>query len=270
MIKYRILSTVLLASIAAASLFFDPLFIIVIALLTFGGLTEYFAMIEKKGVPVYKYFGTIVGLIIPLSIFFKFELTKGWELFFVVIGLISLFVLQIAKRNTTQAVFSISTTLFGVVYVSWLFSFIVKIKMLPAGSALLGALIFITKGSDIGAYLIGSRFGRHAFIKEISPKKSLEGLAGGIIFGMLAALASASFLPQRPEFSSMHLLFIGFSLSLLSLVGDLSESLIKRDCLAKDASDIFPGIGGVLDVLDSLLFTAPAFYFYLFKYVRQM
>jgi phosphatidate cytidylyltransferase len=238
-------------------------------LLTFGGLYEFFSLVEKKGVPVYKYFGTVVGLIIPLSIFYRFELTKGWELLFIVIGLISLFVLQIVKKDSSQALFSISATIFGILYISWLFSFMIKIKLLPFGTALLGVLIFITKGSDIGAYLVGSAFGKHPLIAKISPKKSVEGTLGGLAFGVLIALACKSFLPNIDVFSPLHLILIGFSLAIVAELGDLSESLIKRDCLSKDSSGVFPGIGGVMDLIDSLLFTAPVFYFYIYRALSQ-
>lgn len=267
MITHRIASSTALAAIAILGIFFNSLFIAVVFLFTLGGLYEFFALVEKKGVEVYKYFGTAIGLIIPISIFYKFELTKGWELFFVVIGLISLFVLQIAKKDNSKAVFSISTTIFGIIYISWFFSFVIKIKLLPYGGALLGAMIFITKASDVGAYLIGTKFGKHTLLSWISPKKSIEGALGGIAFGILAALASSSFLPNIAVFSLPHLIFIGFGLSIIGQLGDLSESLIKRDCLAKDSSNLFPGIGGVLDIIDSLLFSAPAFYFYIYRFL---
>jgi phosphatidate cytidylyltransferase len=251
------------------AIIFDMPFISVIILLTFGALYEFFSLVEKKGVRVYKYFGTIVGLIIPFSIFFRFELTKGWELLFVVIGLISLFCLQIIKKDNSQAVFSISVTIFGILYISWLFSFIIKIRQLPFGHSLLGAMILITKGSDIGAYLIGSRYGKHGFMEWISPKKTVEGIIGGLAFGILFALASSSFLPKIHVFSFTHLIFIGLGLSLIGQLGDLSESLIKRDCLAKDSSGVIPGIGGVMDLIDSLLFTSPVFYFYMHRVLSQ-
>jgi phosphatidate cytidylyltransferase len=265
----RLISTLVLVPLTIFSLFHKPLFITIILLLTFGGLYEFFSLVEKKGVPVYKYFGTVVGLIIPLSIFYRFELTKGWELLFIVAGLISLFVLQIVKKDSSQALFSISATIFGILYISWLFSFMVKIKLLPYGTAFLGALIFITKVSDIGAYLIGSRFGKHAFIPKISPKKSVEGTIGGLIFGIAAALASKSFLPDYTFLSPMRLVILGFSLAIVAELGDLSESLIKRDCLSKDSSGVFPGIGGVMDLIDSLLFTSPVFYFYIYRALSQ-
>lgn len=265
MFVHRLLSTIVLVSITVVAIIFKLPFIIVVSLLTFVALYEFFTLVEKKGVRVYKYFGTIIGLIIPLSIFYKFELTKGWELLFVVIGLISLFILQIVKKDNSQATFSISVTIFGILYISWLFSFIVKIRLLSHGAALTGALIFITKVTDIGAYLIGSRFGKHSFIPRISPKKTIEGTVGGLLFGILAALASSSFLPKIEVFSITHLVFIGFSLGVIGQLGDLSESLIKRDCLSKDSSGVIPGIGGVMDVIDSLLFTSPVFYFYIYR-----
>ncbi|MDD5005198.1 MAG: phosphatidate cytidylyltransferase [Candidatus Omnitrophica bacterium] len=269
MLTHRLISTIALVTITILALFYNPFFILLILLLTFGGLYEFFSLVEKKGVPVYKYFGTIVGLIIPLSIFYRFELTKGWELLFIVIGLISLFVLQIVKKDNSQALFSISATIFGILYISWLFSFMVKIRLLPHGAALLGALIFITKVTDIGAYLIGTRFGKHILLPKISPKKSIEGSIGGLFFAVLAALASKSFLPDIAVFSYINLIFIGFSLGIVTHLGDLSESLIKRDCLAKDSSYVFPGIGGVMDLIDSLLFTAPVFYFYIYRVLSQ-
>lgn len=269
MIVHRIFSTIALVSVTVVAILFDLPFIIVVSVLTFGALYEFFSLVEKKGVRVYKYFGTILGLIIPLSIFYRFELTKGWELLFVVIGLISLFILQITKKDNSQPVFSISITIFGIMYISWLFSFIVKIRLLPHGIALLGALIFITKVTDIGAYLIGSRFGKHTFIPRISPKKTIEGTIGGLFFGILAAIASSSFLPNIDAFSFVHLVFIGFCLGIIGQLGDLSESLIKRDCLTKDSGDAIPGIGGVMDVIDSLLFTSPVFYFYMYRVLSQ-
>lgn len=269
MLLLRLISTLILVPLTIFALFHKPLFILVVLLLTFGGLYEFFSLVEKKGVPVYKYFGTVVGLIIPLSIFYRFEMTKGWELLFIVVGLITLFVLQISKKDNSQAVFSISVTIFGILYISWLFSFIVKIRLLPFGTSLLGALIFITKGSDIGAYLVGTAFGKHALMPKISPKKSVEGTIGGLFFGVLIALVCKSFLPDLDIFSWASLAFIGFSLAAVAQLGDLSESLIKRDCLSKDSSGVFPGIGGVMDLIDSLLFTSPVFYFYIYRALSQ-
>jgi phosphatidate cytidylyltransferase len=115
------------------------------------------------------------------------------------------------------------------------------------------------KLGDIGAYLIGSRWGKKPLMPHISPKKTVEGSLGGLLFSVLGALISKPFLP----FDYLQLCLIAIGLGVLGQLGDLSESLLKRDCQIKDSGAIFPGMGGVLDQIDSLLFTAPVFYFYL-------
>ncbi|MDD5019221.1 MAG: phosphatidate cytidylyltransferase [Candidatus Omnitrophica bacterium] len=270
MINRRFVSAFCLSILALASVFFEPLYATTVIALVALGLYEFFSLIEKKGIPIYKYFGTIIGIIIPLSIYLQFELTKGWELLFVTLALISLFILQFSRTQSDNAVIAISTTMFGVLYVSWLFSFMIKIRLLEHGMALAGCLLLITKGADIGAFFVGIKWGKHSLIPKISPKKTIEGVIGGIVFGIGGALASKSFLPDTPVFSFVNLVLLGIALSLLGLLGDLSESLIKRDCATKDSSSILPGMGGVLDVIDSLLFTAPAFYFYIYYYTSRV
>lgn len=259
----RIVTSSVLICLTIVAVLFDWACALFTALLILGGLYEFFSLVEKKGIPIYKYFGTIVGVIIPLSIYFKFELTRNWELLFVTLALLILFLLQFTRRENTQAIFGISTTLFGILYVAWFFSFIIKIRLLEHGAALLALLLLITKAGDIGAYLIGSRWGRHSLISRISARKSIEGAFGGLAFSILAALASKAYLPGLHIFCYRNLFFMGAFFGLLGQLGDLSESLIKRDCQVKDSGKLLPGMGGILDVIDSLLFTAPAFYFYM-------
>jgi phosphatidate cytidylyltransferase len=227
-------------------------------------------MLEKKGISIYKYFGLCLGAIIPLSILFRFELTKTWELFFVVLALLFLILMQFRRRENSGVIMDISGTIFGILYISWFFSFLIKIRYLANGIGLLVSVLLITKLGDIGAYFIGTRFGKTPLIPHISPKKSVEGAIGGLIFSVLGALSSRSFFPAfggippgRENLSYWHLIFMGFFLGLLGQLGDLSESLMKRDCQVKDSGNLIPGMGGVLDLIDSLLFTAPAFYFYI-------
>ena len=141
---------------------------------------------------------------------------------------------------------------------------------MPQGGILVGTLIFMTKGSEIGAYLVGSQWGKHILIPRISPKKSTEGMIGAIIFGVFTAFLSKGFLLEVYPFTNLHIVLIGMSLAIISQLGDLSESLIKRDCHAKDSNRLFPGIGGIMDVIDSILFTAPVFYFYISKFVYKL
>lgn len=263
MISRRVLTGILLTAFSILAVFVDALFILAVVLLIGLGLYEFFALIEHKGIQVYKYFGIAIGMIIPLSIACRFELTRGWELLFISLALGALIVLQFSRRESTNAVLAVSTTMFGIFYISWFFSFMIKIRLLPYGAALAGCLLLVTKSADIGAFLVGTRWGRRALIPHISPKKTIEGTIGGLVFAVLAALASRSFLPDLPVFSVLPIIGIGLVMGVLGLLGDLSESLVKRDCAAKDSNSIFPGMGGVLDVIDSLLFTAPAFYFFI-------
>jgi len=256
-------------TLSILTFFVQWLFGLVVILLIIGGLYEFFTLIEKKGIPIYKYFGTMIGVVIPASIFFRFELTKNWELLFIVALLTIIFLLQFTRRENSQAVVGISTTLFGVLYVSWFFSFLIKIRFLPSGVALLAFILLMTKAGDIGAYLVGVRWGKHPLIARISPGKSVEGAIGGLVFSILAAVAGKSFLPAWECFSYINLIIAGAFFGMLAQLGDLSESLIKRDCQVKDSGNLLPGLGGVLDMVDSILFTAPAFYFYMSSVIRN-
>ena len=223
------------------------------------GLFEFYSMIEKKGIHPYKYFGMLVGVAIPLSIYLELQLTKGWELLFITAACMIVFAMQLTRRTDDQAVLSVSTTIFGILYISWFFSFIVKLKFMANGPALVAFLVFVTKSADMGAYALGSLLGRHSLIQRISPKKTWEGALGGLLSSILIAYLFRRFIPQL---SIIRILYLGAFIGVIAQIGDLYESLVKRDCQTKDASGLIPGLGGMLDVIDSILFTAPIFYFY--------
>jgi phosphatidate cytidylyltransferase len=261
MLARRILSSVILIGLCAAAVFLRPVFAVTVLAVTVLGLYEFFTMLEKKGISIFKYFGIGMGVVIPASILFHFELTKGWELLFIVVAFLFLIIMQFKRRESQGTVVGISTTIFGILYVSWFFSFLIKIRFLPDGAGLVTAVLLMTKLGDIGAYLVGSAFGRTPLLPRVSPKKSVEGALGGLIFSIGGALISKPLMPD--SFSLLHLALVGVCMGILAQLGDLSESLMKRDCGIKDSAAVIPGIGGVLDLIDSLLFTAPVFYFYM-------
>ena len=267
----RLITGSLLIALVVWVLFWAPLWIFALVTVVFIGiaLNEFFALVELKGIVIERWIGLLIGLLIPLSIYQEFEPTKGWELFFVVVAFLSLFTLQLRRRDSSQAIVGISTALFGIFYVSWCFSFLVKMRFLtgpalPSGQWLVAFLILVTKAGDIGAYFIGSIFGRHTLIRRISPSKTWEGLFGGLFSSVIVAMAFRSVMPGV---SIGHLVTLGVLLGLIGQLGDLSESLIKRDCQVKDSGALLPGMGGMLDVLDSLLFTSPIAYFYFRKFL---
>jgi len=132
---------------------------------------------------------------------------------------------------------------------------------------LLVGAILTTKASDIGAYFTGMSIGRNKMIPWLSPKKTWEGLAGGVVFAAAVGAALAHFSAQLPLESDRYPWWVGAVAGALAAVigqaGDLAESAFKRDAGLKDSGRILPGMGGVLDVLDSPLFTGPLFYWLL-------
>ncbi|HTY45388.1 MAG TPA: phosphatidate cytidylyltransferase [Patescibacteria group bacterium] len=259
MFLHRAFSSVVLIGLVSLAIFSEQAVGVTVTLLIIGGLYEFFLMLEKKGISMYKYLGIGIGAIIPLSITFHFESTKKWELLFMLLALLFLILMQFKRRKNTGAIVAISTTIFGILYISWFLSFLIKIRFLDDGFGLLVLVLVATKLCDMGSYLVGSRFGRTPLMPRISPKKTVEGAIGGLVCSIAGALLCHPLL----NFDYARLLSLGFGLGLLAEIGDLSESLMKRDCEVKDSGSIFPGMGGVLDLVDSLLFTAPAFYFYI-------
>jgi phosphatidate cytidylyltransferase len=163
-------------------------------------------------------------------------------------------------------------TLFGLLWIPWLFSFITKILYLApraadgtaTGQYYVLFLVAVTKFSDMGAYVFGSLFGRHPFVPHISPKKTWEGFAGALFASLIAAFGLHWLIPQRlSAFGTVDLVVLGLLLGFAAVIGDLAESIVKRSTQIKDSGDVLPGIGGTLDLIDSLLFTAPLLYFYM-------
>jgi phosphatidate cytidylyltransferase len=148
----------------------------------------------------------------------------------------------------------------GMLYVGLTLSYLVLVRLLPEGELLLFFLLLVTWAADTAAYYVGTLYGQRGLAPRISPKKTVEGLAGGLVGATLVAYAARwTFVP---EFSNIDTLVLALFLTLAGLWGDLVESAIKRGVGVKDSGDLLPGHGGMLDRLDSLLFTAPAFYYY--------
>lgn len=264
--KDRLISSTIMILVSIFAVVNQWAFIAVLLALTIGALYEFFYLIKKKGIPIYSYTGIIFGVLIPISIFFQFELTKKWELLFIVVVLLLIFLLQLGRKENSNAIVGISTTLFGVIYVSWFFSFMIKIRfLLPGieGVKLLGFILLITKCGDMGALLIGSKIGKHPLLPHVSPNKTIEGSLGSFLFSAVVAVLAQSLLPAQLNLSVMHVILIGIFFGGIGQLGDMSESLIKRDCNVKDSGKFLPALGGALDAIDSLLFSAPAFYFYM-------
>ena len=163
--------------------------------------------------------------------------------------------------------------LFGFIYITLMFGFVAKILCLPlvndAGISVSAwyvmFLVIVTKLTDTGAYCVGSLIGRHKCIPHISPGKTWEGLGGGLLFALIGSFICRALFPDHLAIlgSSASLALVTFAIAVTAVLGDLSESILKRTLEIKDSGQAMPGIGGVLDLIDSLLFTAPVLFVFL-------
>jgi phosphatidate cytidylyltransferase len=178
-------------------------------------------------------------------------------------------------REPGHAVTRIAMALFVAAYLGLLPSFFVQLRWLeypsdqkddvPRGTLALALAIFVPKFCDVGAYFAGRLLGRHRATPVLSPKKTWEGFAGGLVASVATALVIYRLGPVFPggEWAWLSAVAFGLVVGLTGIVGDLAESLVKRDCQKKDASQVMPGFGGVLDVVDSIVFAAPVVYWWL-------
>jgi phosphatidate cytidylyltransferase len=224
-------------------------------------LYEFYSMVERKNIKVYKYFGTLLGILVPIFTYLEYDIkTEGMVPFSLVLFAVFIFARQFTKKDDSNILTSTSITLFGILYISWFFSFIIKLKYLPSGANLVLFLIILTKGGDMGAYFIGTAIGKHLLIPRISPKKTKEGTIGGFLITLILSILCK---PLLPDLSYWQLLVAGILIGTVTPIGDLAESLFKRDCGVKDSGGSLPGLGGILDMMDSLLLTSPILYFYI-------
>ena len=281
----RFISTIALWSIALLIAFsgFEILFWVLISLFGLIALLEFYRMLDHKGLPNFKVTGMICGGVMLVGSFYYFAKTGparsyDFEVAVLLFFLLTMFARQMfARLRGDEPLQTMAYTLFGLLYVLWLYNFITKIiYVVPRSSsgAVTGQfyvlyLITITKFSDMGAYLTGSVIGRHQMIPHISPKKTWEGFGGALVFSLLSSLALYKLMPGHLSVLTMaHATVLGLLLGFAAVIGDLAESIIKRSTGVKNSGNILPGIGGALDLVDSLLFTAPLLFFYLRLVIR--
>jgi phosphatidate cytidylyltransferase len=158
------------------------------------------------------------------------------------------------------ATVNVALAFFAIAYAGGLFGFLELIR--SQGMLAFISLIAIVKMSDIGQYTVGRLFGKHKLAPRISPSKTWEGVAGGILFAWLAAWITFRFTHSSADNSLLVLFTYATALTVTGILGDLAESMLKRDAGVKDSSTWLPGFGGVLDLLDSLLGAAPVAYLF--------
>jgi phosphatidate cytidylyltransferase len=170
--------------------------------------------------------------------------------------------LCIPVLNIKYNFIDISISLLGFIYVAVFFSFIVLVNSKTYGNYLIWLIFIISWFSDTCAYYIGRKFGKRKLCPDVSPKKTIEGSIGGII-GSVGGVLLWSYFISNTDIIWYQVLLLGVAAGVISQIGDLSASLIKRYIGVKDYGKIMPGHGGILDRFDSILFTAPIVYYYI-------
>ena len=220
--------------------------------------------------------GKAVKLLLPVSIGSSILLATSWYwlrilpvspllwLSFVpAFSLLALFLYQAVRYGTDGVLANCGASCFSILYLGLLSAFVVGIRV-DFGPWVLLMFVFVVKSADIGAYAIGKCFGKHKFSPRISPGKTWEGMAGAVAAAALVAVCfalSCDIMAWRPA------VVFGVCFAFVGQLGDLAESLIKRDAEQKDASNSVPGFGGILDVADSLLVASPFAYLFFYYYL---
>lgn len=252
-----------------ASIFIPPLILIIwwggiallalVCLISAVALFEFYQGIKKKGQEPFLVEGIFLGMLVPVSIYIGGEKNLPPVLILIILFL---FMRQFLKFEIKDAFTNIALTLGGIFYIFFLFSYVLILRGETSGTRLVITVFFATWLGDTGAYLIGQRWGQHKLWVRLSPHKSVEGFIGAVLASCMAMLISRLWL----SFSLFHSLALGIMIGTFGQIGDLFESMLKRELGLKDFGRILPGHGGILDRFDSLLFTVPLFYLYV-KYL---
>jgi phosphatidate cytidylyltransferase len=250
---------------------FKIFFVLLVAAMIGTALWEFYHIAKAKGYAPLNKIGIIFTILYVFAIFISTQIPHTEVLPLIVMGLTLLASFLYYFIKGFDPFVNLAITLFGIFYLTLPLSFILSINyFFPVESIHDGRwwvfyLIAVTKMTDIGAYFFGKLFGSHPLTPYISPRKTWEGAIGGLFTALATSLIfyGIPILTQsNPLLTLGQSLFLGFGISLLAQFGDLAESLLKRDLGVKDSNQL-PGLGGILDILDSLVFTIPFVYIFL-------
>ncbi|MCK4752498.1 MAG: phosphatidate cytidylyltransferase [Planctomycetes bacterium] len=280
MLKYRLLFGTLMTIFFIAVVIFDAwldgsltasttddatvqatILYILIALLIIPAQLELSRLAETKKIKIFTPI-TIVASIIFAGTWYWLQIIQFPPQIYLLLPsaflLSTLLLYQYVHYGTSGTIANCGANYFSIVYLGFLSAFVIAIR-LDFGLWPLLMFVFVIKSSDIGAYTLGKIFGKHKFSPKISPGKTWEGMAGAIVAAIIVALLFAARCDIMNLWSAA---IFGFCFAFIGQFGDLVESMIKRDAEQKDSANNVPGFGGILDVIDSPLFSAPFVYLF--------
>lgn len=297
MLIRRILTGIAVSAAWFLALCYMPGWILfgVLLLMSCACQNEFYVMMRQSGVSLSRNCGMLMGLIwltacyaFPPQVAQRLPLGHQSECLLLVVLVFGLLLRVLFDSRIKRPIEHASVTLLGFFYLPFMLSFFIRLAQWGAvqhfeipsarvGVFLASYIALVVKLSDVGAFAVGLLIGKHKMFPRISPKKSWEGLAGGLVasmaasWGMIVLAKHCAWLPGGPllQLGTVHALVLGFVLGIVGVLGDLVESMFKRAVNIKDSAGLLPGMGGILDMFDSLTFTPAVLYFYLAWFVGQ-
>lgn len=251
----RVLSAVVMLLVAAAMIAFSP-YTLWLLVLGVAGVAwwEFVTMARSAGQRPFM----LVGGAATVGICLLAAAPPVWRVLALVGALGAIALAALVRRDPTGLRADLGSTIFGLCWIGWLAGYAIYLRDFPgpvSGLIWLLTAIVITIAADTGAYFTGRAFGRHLLAPRVSPKKTVEGLIGGLVAVAIVGGGAAPLVLQLPWWQGVGIGLIG---GLAAVLGDLLESVVKRRLGVKDSSTLIPGHGGVLDRIDGLLFAIPA------------
>lgn len=267
-LKMRVLTSVIgIPLIILLLLAPTPVLTAAVMLCSLIGLYEFYKAVGLRENREVCILGYLAALVIPLGALFA----PGDMLLLIYVFLVGLFILMLARHKTVTLT-HLALLIMGLIYVPYFMSHILYVRTLEYGNFFVWLIFIGAFMTDSCAYFVGITLGRHKMCPQISPKKSIEGAIGGVLgcglafllFGFLINTFFAQWFGGL-HVSYLRIFLMGLVIAVISEIGDLVASMIKRQFQIKDFGNILPGHGGILDRLDSIILVAPAVFLFLFK-----
>ena len=257
MLRHRILTAVVGLPLLIAIIWYgEPWFTILIAVMAALGGWEFYRMANQEKIRPITYFGLAWVILIILSPHCPYPVTTP---LLISSAIVFSLIWLLFRSPREHAFISWAWTMAGILYIGWMLSHWIELRSLEAGKGLVFWAMFTTFANDTSAFFVGRTWGKHTLAPSISSGKTWEGAIGGLFASILVSLVLSLIFPL--PFSYWQLVLLGCIISLFAQLGDLVESLLKRNTGVKDTSKLMPGHGGILDRIDSLIFTGVIVYY---------